>query len=155
MSRRSQRDEVRARFGFFCGYCGVSENEAGAELTLDHFEPRSQGGSDETDNLVYACHACNEFKGDFWPNQPPWLHPQRDNFTLHLGANEDGTLQGLTPEGEQWITRLRLNRAPLVERRLEAMNRRRAADERAQLLEQLTSLEREVQRLSDELNDPE
>lgn len=31
---------------------------------LDHVRPRSRGGSDRVSNLVLACHACNEQKGN-------------------------------------------------------------------------------------------
>ncbi|MCY2996250.1 MAG: HNH endonuclease signature motif containing protein [Planctomycetota bacterium] len=64
--RQDQREALRYRFGFRCGYCGVAECDVGAELTVDHFQPRSRGGLDEPDNWVYCCHPCNEFKGDCW-----------------------------------------------------------------------------------------
>ncbi len=61
-----QRTALRRRYQFRCGYCGTSETATGAELTVDHFQPRSHGGPEEPENWVYRCHACNEFKGDFW-----------------------------------------------------------------------------------------
>ena len=60
--RQDQRDALRHRFEFRCGYCGVTERDVGAELTVDHFQPRSRGGLHEADNWVYCCHPCNEFK---------------------------------------------------------------------------------------------
>jgi 5-methylcytosine-specific restriction endonuclease McrA len=66
MIRASIKRLVRSIYVMRCGYCLVSEAEAGAELTYDHFQPQSQGGSDEASNLVYACHACNEFKGEYF-----------------------------------------------------------------------------------------
>lgn len=42
-----------------CSYCGVV-----AELTLDHLFPKSRGGSDSGDNLVYCCQKCNSSKRD-------------------------------------------------------------------------------------------
>jgi hypothetical protein len=41
--RQDERETLRQRFAFRCGYCGVSEQDAGAERTVDHFQPRSQG----------------------------------------------------------------------------------------------------------------
>jgi 5-methylcytosine-specific restriction endonuclease McrA len=63
--RDEERKTLRQRFHFRCGYCGVHERDAGAELTTDHFQPRSKGGPHELENWVYCCHACNEFKGDY------------------------------------------------------------------------------------------
>jgi 5-methylcytosine-specific restriction endonuclease McrA len=84
--RVSVRRLIRQRYAFRCGYCGTSENEVGAELTIDHFRPRSEGGTDSPENLVYCCHACNEFKGDYW--QPDsverLLHPEQDDLSQHI-----------------------------------------------------------------------
>jgi 5-methylcytosine-specific restriction endonuclease McrA len=61
--RSNLREELRRLYQFRCGYCGTSEVDAGSELTIDHFQPRSRGGSeDDPANWVYCCHACNEFK---------------------------------------------------------------------------------------------
>ena len=59
LMRNELRQSVQSRSRFQCGYCGVIETEAGAKLTVDHFQPRTQDGGDDLDNLVYACHACN------------------------------------------------------------------------------------------------
>lgn len=41
-----------------CHYCG----EPGG--TIDHIVPRSKGGTNQKENCVPACKACNEFRGD-------------------------------------------------------------------------------------------
>jgi hypothetical protein len=41
------RERARQRFASRCGYCGVSDVEVGATLTIDHHRPRSRGGSDK------------------------------------------------------------------------------------------------------------
>jgi HNH endonuclease len=46
--------QVRQRADCACEFCGVREDDAGATLTIDHFQPRSKGGSDAFDNLVYT-----------------------------------------------------------------------------------------------------
>src|SRR5437660_1143891 len=83
---------------------------AGAELTVDHFQPRSKGGSDALDNLVYCCPACNEFKGDYWQLGSPRriLHPINDNPAEHFILTDDCMLQPLTETGEFHIARLHL-----------------------------------------------
>lgn len=53
------RAHIRARATFACEYCGVKEDNAGGELTIDHYQPLAAGGSDGTENLVYACYRCN------------------------------------------------------------------------------------------------
>lgn len=112
------RRTIRTLYAFACGYCGVTEIEVGAYLTIDHYQPREAGGSDEIDNLVYACHACNLYKSAAWNlDEPPILHPLRTEMAVHIRALPDGTLEGLTPEGIRHIACLHLNRLPMVQRR--------------------------------------
>ena len=59
------RDEVRERANYCCQYCGTSETETGGELTLDHFQPVSSGGTDDILNLIYCCFRCNIYKGEY------------------------------------------------------------------------------------------
>jgi hypothetical protein len=40
----------------------------GGLLTIDHFQPRSKGGTDALENLIYACINCNQHKQDYWPH---------------------------------------------------------------------------------------
>lgn len=151
--RVSARASLRERYGFCCGYCGVSETAVGVELTIDHFQPRSQGGSDGPDNLVYCCHACNEFKGNYWqPNSlRRILHPRHDNATNHFALQDDGTLLPITPTGAFHIERLRLNRAALVAHRSEQRLIDLAHQAQAELLRRLAELERQAQDLTAQL----
>lgn len=148
-----ERQALRERFGFRCGYCGVHEHQAGAELTIDHFQPRSRGGTDEPDNLVYCCHACNEFKGDCWQPEAArrLLHPLLDNLAQHIAIVDDGTLRGLTDTGMFHIERLRLNRAPLVARRLRQRRREAATATQQALLARLADLQEQLDALQDHL----
>ena len=116
MIRASVKRLVRSIYVMRCGYCQVSEAEVGAELTCGHFQPQSQGGSDDWENLVYACHACNEFKGDYFGDteETRLLHPLHDDLTQHVRHEADGTLQAVTSAGQRYIERLQLNRPPLV-----------------------------------------
>jgi hypothetical protein len=41
-----------------CCYCGGRDG-----LSIDHLFPRSRGGADSGDNLVWACRPCNSGKG--------------------------------------------------------------------------------------------
>lgn len=64
------REQVRRRAHQACEFCGVSETDVGGQLTVDHFQPRSQGGTDSLDNLLYCCGPCNQYKLDYWPTGP-------------------------------------------------------------------------------------
>jgi hypothetical protein len=118
----------------------------GAELTVDHFHPRSRGGHDEMTNWIYCCHPCNEFKGDYWDADPSAriLHPLRDNPSLHIIQLDDSTLQGLDPRGWLHIERLNLNRPALVAYRRAQHRRQLAFDEQDRLLHRLRELEKQL-----------
>lgn len=121
MIRAQTKRIVRTIYAFRCGYCGISEVQCGAELTYDHFLPQSLGGTDDAANLVYACHACNEFKGDYWSNGEATrlLHPLTDDLLFHIAGEKDGTLRGMTELGRVYIEQLQLNRPALVAHRQE------------------------------------
>ena len=151
--RSDDRAALRSRFHFRCGYCGVSETDVGAELTVDHFQPISRGGTDDLDNWVYCCHACNEFKGDYWkPDSPDRiLHPLRDPLPEHTVERDDGTLCGLTRTGTFHIEKLRLNRPQLIAHRQERRFLGIARQAQARLLDRMAELEAQVQSLSEQL----
>ncbi len=124
--RKSRRQLIRERDGFCCVYCGTTEVDVSSALTLDHVQPRSKGGTNALDNQVYCCHACNEFKGEYWQTEPylRLLHPLVDVLTEHYQEQENGTLLGLTERGINHIRVLRLNREQLVTHRLREQARR-------------------------------
>lgn len=55
------------RDNFRCMYCGARGNQVC--LTRDHIIPRSKGGRDTWENVVAACHRCNQHKADRTPEQ--------------------------------------------------------------------------------------
>ena len=114
------REELRHVYQFRCGYCGTSEVDVGALLTIDHFQPRARGGPNDPANWVYCCHACNEFKGDYWQPDSPYriLHPLQDDLATCIAGEADGRVRGLTETGTFHIQRLHLNRPQLIAHRL-------------------------------------
>jgi hypothetical protein len=42
-----------------CCYCGSKQN-----LSIDHLIPKARGGSDDAENMVWACRSCNSAKRD-------------------------------------------------------------------------------------------
>lgn len=153
--RPEQREALRRLYNFRCGYCWVSEVESGAALTVDHFQPRSHGGTDHLENLVCCCHACNEFKGDYY--QPDAiariLHPLRENCSEHLIAHEDGTLQPLTPTGAFHMQQLRLNRPALIAHRLAEQQLQAERQELLALRQRLAELRREEEAFEERAED--
>jgi 5-methylcytosine-specific restriction endonuclease McrA len=68
--RPERRAAIYERDGWECVYCGRgprdrrSIRQAHVVLTLDHLDPRSNGGNNETQNLVTACKSCNSSRQD-------------------------------------------------------------------------------------------
>jgi len=60
-----KRLRIYMRDKFRCQYCG--EKKPAGELTLDHILPRSRGGDNSPVNVVAACVACNNRKGNRTP----------------------------------------------------------------------------------------
>lgn len=123
------RNKVRQRAGFACEYCGVTEKDTGGLLTIDHFQPKTRGGSDAPDNLIYCCNRCNQYKLDYWSDEDSGMtvwNPRHEPFSEHFTVLDDGTLYPLTAKGTFTLKRLRLNRPPLVAYR---MRKRQQAEE--------------------------
>ncbi len=57
------RWQILERDDFTCQYCGQSAPDT--RLEVDHKIPASDGGTDDPDNLVTACSACNQGKNAF------------------------------------------------------------------------------------------
>lgn len=144
---KSIRLFVRQRAGFACEYCSVREQDSGGELTLDHFQPTHHDGKDDLDNLVYCCHRCNTYKGDYFPitpEQPSIWNPRHGTFQTHFLSMADGTLEALTPIGAFTIRLLRLNRPPLIQYRRSQQMQNESAELLRQLLEISTTLQRTI-----------
>lgn len=57
---KKRRQAIYARDGRRCVWCRKQPEQ----LTLDHVQPRSLGGSNATHNLVTCCMGCNRERGD-------------------------------------------------------------------------------------------
>ncbi len=162
MTESELRQSVRQAYNFACGYCSVREEDAGSELELDHFKPRSLGVDNALENLVYCCTTCNRIKGDFWANstaEKRLLHPQNDDLSLHLRQESDGILKGLTETGKFHLKRLRLNRPPLVALRRARLENARLREELIQsqaiqkkMTEHLQKRDGEIERIYKEIS---
>ena len=56
---RRYREWLFKRDGYVCRYC----RRKGGALSVDHWLPRSRGGTNKPTNLVTACMDCNLKKG--------------------------------------------------------------------------------------------
>lgn len=116
-----------------CEYCEVREANAGGQLTIDHFQPQTKGGSDKLDNLLYCCIRCNQYKGNYWPSKPKQLslwNPRHESVSKHFLELHDGSLHPLTPTAVFTLHHLHLNRPALIAFR----KNRRETSEQAKLL---------------------
>jgi len=141
------REQVRQRANFACAFCGITETDAGGELTVDHFRPTTKGGDDRLENLLYCCQRCNQYKLDYWsahPDEPALWNPRREPAAQHFLELDNGTLHPLTAMGAFTLKRLLLNRPPLVAYRL----RKRQQSEEIRLLTRY----REMVQLLEQLN---
>jgi len=151
----NDRRSLRMRFQFCCGYCGVHELDVGAELTVDHFQPRTKGGAHEPENWVYCCHACNEFKGAYWQPNSSYriLHPHPDDLASHMILESNGALRALTQTGTFHIGRLHLNREQLVQYRRERQRlqllHQSGVNERERLTKLLERIRKVISRIKD------
>lgn len=84
---RPEDEEVFKKDDFHCVYCGFdgSTFDGWRFLEVDHFKPRSKGGSDDIENLMTSCMSCNRMKM----------------------ANDWATLQEARREIEKWNERMR------------------------------------------------
>ena len=64
------RNQVFERDGYKCYRCGCIVLQGGKRRrkglpleTIDHYIPRSAGGTNDSDNLKTCCKRCNERKG--------------------------------------------------------------------------------------------
>ena len=62
-----KRLRIYVRDKFTCQYCG--KRKTADQLTLDHITPRAQAGRSTPENLVTACVACNNRKGNRTPEK--------------------------------------------------------------------------------------
>jgi hypothetical protein len=145
-------EQIRARYECRCGYCGVSEVDAGGDLTVDHFQPVSAGGSDDDDNLVYACGRSNQFKGATLPasaastDNKRLLHPLRDNMETHVVLDpKTGYIIGISETGKYHSNALRLNRRALVAHRQRRQVAARMEAQLEQTLAEIRSIQEQLE----------
>jgi hypothetical protein len=124
--------EVAQRANGCCEYCRSQARFSPDPFSIEHIVPRSQGGTDNSDNLALACQGCNNRKYTYVKVCDPvngefvaLFHLRFQVWEEHFAWDEDFAIAiGLTPTGRATIERLQLNREGVVNLRrvLHAIN---------------------------------
>jgi 5-methylcytosine-specific restriction endonuclease McrA len=87
---RVRRDVIRRAQGH-CEYCRSPEAFSLDTFTIDHVHPVADSGSDEPNNLAFACHNCNNRKQDatsavdpLTEERVPLYHPRHNRWSDHF-----------------------------------------------------------------------
>lgn len=91
-------------------------------FSLEHIIPLDRGGSEDPDNLAFACQGCNnhkytrtEARDPVTGRIVPLFHPRRQHWRDHFVWSSDfSQILGYTPTGRATVEALRLNREGLV-----------------------------------------
>ena len=98
------RENVYTRDKGRCQYCGKSV--ARPEATYDHVVPRFHGGKTKWENIVIACHPCNQKKRDRTPEQAGMRLLSTPVKPKHLPNTLRLTLtwkKDMPPEWKDWL----------------------------------------------------
>ena len=106
---------VEQRASGRCEYCRMAKILQRAPFHVEHILPTSKGGTDDLDNLAWACGACNLSKSnrtlliDPETSQVvPIFNPRMDQWANHF-VFEGYRLVGRTPIGRAVVAGLDLN----------------------------------------------
>ena len=80
-SKKDKVEAVKLRDGMSCAICN-KKFKSNSEVTLDHWMPRSAGGTDEISNLRLAHKKCNAWKGDRVPNEDGTIPPRPKKISI-------------------------------------------------------------------------
>lgn len=117
---RDYRSELREDFNCRCGYCNDLDIPRKEYIEIDHFVPRKimvVKKINDYQNLVYACHSCNNAKGAIWPsgdeNVPivedkGWIDPCSEDYANQFSRDDDGRIVPITAIGKWMYEKLRL-----------------------------------------------
>ena len=114
--------EIYQRARGRCEYCCSPAFYAPDPFSVEHIQPRVDGGQLVLGNLALSCQGCNNLKhratSALDPSTgllSPLYHPRRDRWEEHFTWSEDFLhVLGLTPPGRATVLRLQLNRVGVV-----------------------------------------
>jgi hypothetical protein len=107
------RKEVAQRANHKCEYCKVHTDDMFLSFELDHIHPSKHGGTNEIENLAFACPHCNQHKrSDFatmiGSEVVRLFNPRIDTWAEHFKV-EEGEIEPKSKVGEASIKIFRFN----------------------------------------------
>lgn len=117
---RDYRSELREDFNCRCGYCNDLDIPRKEYFEIDHFVPQKimvVKKDNDYQNLVYACHSCNNAKRANWPsgdeNVPivgdkGWIDPCSSDYANQFKRDDIGHIIPITPIGKWMYDKLKL-----------------------------------------------
>ena len=111
-----ERAFIQERAGGCCEYCKFPFDFSHDAFHIEHIIPLRQNGSDELENLAFACDGCNTFK---WTDpesgqKTALFNPRQEEWSVHFAWSDDFiSVLGLTPEGRATVDLLKMNRLGL------------------------------------------
>lgn len=105
-----------------CEYCLSQAKYAPDPFSIEHIMPRSKGGSDDPENLAWACMGCNGMKYNethaidpITMELAPLFHPRLHAWSEHFQWSPGLThVFGRTAIGRATVEKLGLNRPGVV-----------------------------------------
>jgi hypothetical protein len=107
--------QVRQGAGHRCEYCHMNQRFYTSPFQIDHIIARQHGGTEQLENLAFACMHCNLHKGPNIAGIDPLTasltalyNPRNDDWSEHFQW-QGGTLVGLTAIGRATVIVLAVN----------------------------------------------
>jgi hypothetical protein len=117
------REKVRKRAEHRCEYCLLPERDGLIKFHVEHIRSSKHGGSDDLENLAYACPDCNLFKGTDLgtilgedETFTRFFNPRKDVWEEHFKV-VDCTIYPNTEIGEATIKIFQMNKPERTELR--------------------------------------
>jgi hypothetical protein len=113
---------IQERAKHTCEYCKFPVRFSPNPFHVEHIVPLQAGGTNDLDNLAFACDGCNTNKWAYttWPDPASGqavrlFHPRTDDWNDHFQWNADFTkILAQTAVGRASADLLQLNREGLV-----------------------------------------
>lgn len=119
---RRYRGQLATDFNHRCGYCNDLDNPRKEYFEIDHFVPKDimkTMTDNDYNNLVYACHSCNNAKRAKWPSgdekislvgNTGWIDPCTADYEAQFERSSTGAIIPKTKLGEWMYDNLNLGK---------------------------------------------